>query len=57
MADFFRKHTDKLRTAALVLMLLIPFTMYAAAAADSGLFLLLSLGSMALNMLLAMRTG
>ena len=57
MADFFVRYRDKFRATVLVLMLLIPFITFAAAHADSDLFILLSLGLMAVNMLLAMKAG
>ena len=51
------KQTEKLRTIALVLMLLIPFLLYAAANCGGGVWVLTSLFLMALNMFLAIKTG
>lgn len=51
------KQAEKLRAIALVMMLSIPFLMYAAANCGDGLWVLVSLFLMALNMLLAIKTG
>jgi len=55
MDNFFKKHSAKLKTTALILMLVIPFCLYLAAAYGSALqvklFLLLMTGNMLFVML------
>ena len=54
MADFLKKHSSKLKTAALVLMLVIPFFLYVAASFGSALQVKLILLLMAGNMFFVM---
>ena len=51
------KRAEKLRTIALVLMLLIPFLMYAAANFGGSVWVIISLFLMAANMVVVMKTG
>jgi len=50
MDNFFKKHSTRLKTTALILMLVIPFLLYAAASYNSifqvKLFLALLIGNM-----------
>lgn len=57
MIDWVIKNTGRLRAATLLLMLIIPFLLYAAAEAGSGLWVKLLMAAMAVNMLLVMKTG
>ena len=57
MIDWVIKNTGKLRAATLLLMLIIPFLLYAAAEAGSGLWVKLLMAAMAVNMLLVIKTG
>jgi len=57
MDDFFRKHSGKLKATALILMLLIPFLLYAAALHGSVLQLKIFLAFMTGNMLYVMTKG
>ena len=57
MIKFFEKHGGSLKTAALILMLLIPFFLYLAAEHGSALQVKILLGLMAGNMLLVMKSG
>ena len=55
MTTFIKKHGTRLRTTALILMLVIPFLLYASARYDSiflvNLFLALMIGNMLFVML------
>ena len=51
------KPAEKLRSIALVLMLLIPFLMYAAAQFGGSVWVIISLFLMAANMVVVMKTG
>ena len=51
------KPIEKLRTIALVMMLLIPFLMYAAANFGGSVWVIVSLFLMAVNMVVVMKTG
>ncbi len=57
MEKFFSKHSGKLKTTALILMLLIPFLLYAAALHGSVFQVKLSLAFMTGNMLFVMVRG
>ena len=57
MNNFFSKHSAKLKTTALILMLLIPFLLYAAAIHGSAFQVKLFLALMAVNMLFVMVKG
>jgi hypothetical protein len=57
MNNFFSKHSAKLKTTALILMLLIPFLLYAAALHGSAFQVKLFLALMAVNMLFVMKEG
>jgi len=57
MNNFLRKHSGKLKTMALILMLLIPFLLYAAALHGSVFQLKLFLALMTGNMLFLMKKG
>ena len=57
MNTFFKKHIGKLKTTALVLMLMIPFLLYAAAMHGSVFQVNLVLALMAGNMLFVMIRG
>lgn len=57
MDNFFKKYGSRLKTAALILMLVIPFLLYAAASQDSLLLVNLFLALMGGNMLYVMIKG
>ena len=57
METFFKKHGQRLKTAALILMLVIPFLLYAAASHDSMILVNLFLVLMGGNMLYVMLHG
>ena len=57
MTLFFKKRAERLRPITLFLMLIIPFLAFAAAVSANGFWLAVSLGFMAINMLVAMITG
>jgi hypothetical protein len=57
MNNFLRKHSGKLKTMALILMLLIPFLLYAAALHGSVFQLKFFLALMTGNMLFLMKKG
>ena len=57
MDTFLKRHIGKLKTTALILMLLIPFLLYAAAMHGSVFQVNLVLGLMAGNMLFVMIKG
>ena len=57
MDNFLKKHGGRLKAAALVLMLLIPFFLYAAAVQGSAVQLKIFLALMAGNMLFVMLKG
>jgi len=57
MEKFLKKHSGRLKTAALILMLLIPFLLYAAAMHGSAFQLNFFLALMAGNMLFVMVKG
>jgi hypothetical protein len=57
MNKFLRKHSGKLKTTALILMLLIPFFLYAAAMHGSAFQVKLFLALMTANMLFVMVKG
>jgi hypothetical protein len=57
MNKFISKHIAKLKTTALILMLLIPFLLYAAALHGSAFQVKLFLALMAVNMLFVMKEG
>ena len=57
MNNFLRKHSGKLKTTALILMLLIPFLLYAAALHGSVFQVKLFLVLMTGNMLFLMKRG
>ena len=57
MEIFFKKHGQRLKTAALILMLAIPFLLYAAASHGSMILVNLLLVLMGGNMLYAMLYG
>ena len=57
MDNFFRKNDSWMKTAALILMLVIPFLLYAAASHDSMILVNLFLGLMGANMLYVMLKG
>jgi hypothetical protein len=57
MDSFLRKHSRKLKATALILMLLIPFLLYAAALHGSVFQVKLSLAFMTGNMLFVMVRG
>ena len=57
METFFKKYSTGLKTAALILMLVIPFLLYAAASHDSMILVNLFLGLMGGNMLYVMLKG
>jgi hypothetical protein len=57
MNIFFRKHSAKLKTTALILMLLIPFLLYASALRGSAFQVKFFLALMMLNMLFVMKEG
>jgi lipoprotein signal peptidase len=55
--NFFKKHSTLLKTTALILMLVIPFLLYAAAAHDALFQVKLLLVLMGANMLYVMLRG
>ena len=57
MDNFFKKHGARLKTAALILMLVIPFLLYAAAAFGSLFQVKLLLVLMGVDMLYVMLRG
>jgi len=57
MTTFIKKHSPRLRTAALILMLVIPFLLYAVAWYDSIFLVKLFLALMIGNMLFVMLKG
>ena len=57
MERFLKKHATKLKSAALILMLAIPFLLYAAAAQGSLFQVKMLLGFFILNMLFVMKNG
>ncbi len=57
MDNFFRKHSAKLKATALILMLLIPFLLYAASLHGSVFQVKFFLTLMAGNMLFVMTKG
>ena len=57
METFFKKHGTRLKTAALILMLVIPFLLYAAVSHDSMILVNLFLVLMGGNMLYVMIKG
>jgi hypothetical protein len=57
MDKFFEKHSAKLKATALILMLLIPFLLYAAALHDSIPQVIFFLALMIVNMLFVMKKG
>ena len=57
MDNFFKKHSSRLKTAALILMLGIPFLLYAAAAHNSIIQVKLYLALMIGNMLFVLIDG
>ena len=57
MERFFKKHADRLKSAALILMLAIPFLLYAAAVQGSIFQVKMLLGFFMLNMLFVMKNG
>ena len=57
MESFLKKHSTKLKFAALILMLVIPFLLYAAAAHNAIVQVKLLLVIMGANMLYVMLRG
>jgi hypothetical protein len=57
MDNFFKKHSTLLKTTALILMLVIPFLLYAATAYDAIVQVKLLLVLMGSNMLYVMLRG
>ena len=57
MTDFFKNHGARLKSVALILMLIIPYFLYRAAINDSTFLLYFSFGLMAVNMLFVMKKG
>ncbi|MBW2249995.1 MAG: hypothetical protein JRF60_05050 [Deltaproteobacteria bacterium] len=57
MDNFLKKHSTRLKTAALILMLVIPFLLYAAASYNSIFQVKLFLAAMIGNMLFVMLKG
>lgn len=57
MDRFIKKHGAKLKSGALILMLVIPFILYAAAIQGSLFQVKLFLGLFILNMLFVMKNG
>jgi hypothetical protein len=53
----FKKHAVKMNTIALILMLVLPFGLYAAANQGSPLVVKVLLGLFMLNMLFVMKSG
>jgi len=54
MDNFFKRHSTRLKTTALILMLVLPFLLYAAASYNSMLQVKLLLVLMGINMLYVM---
>ena len=57
MDNFFKRHSTRLKTTALILMLVLPFLLYAAASHNSMLQVKLLLALMGINMLYVMIRG
>jgi hypothetical protein len=57
MDSFFKKHANTLKTTALILMLAIPFLLYAAALHGSMLHVKLLMAIFIANMLFVMKNG
>ncbi len=57
MTEFFKKHSARLKSIALTLMLVIPYFLYQAAMNDSTLLLNFFFGLMIVNMLFVMKKG
>ena len=57
MDSFLKRHSIKLKTTALILMLVIPFLLYAAALHGSMLQVKLFLGIFFVNMLFVLKNG
>ena len=57
MDKFFKKHGEKLKTVALVLMLVIPFFLYSTAMQGSIIRVNVFLGLMIVTMLFVMKKG
>lgn len=57
MEKFFKKHGEKLKAVALILMLAIPFLLYWAAEQGSSIQVKLYLGLMIATMLFVMKKG
>ena len=57
MDKFFKKHGEKLKAVALILMLAIPFLLYWTAKQGSSLQVKLFLGLMIATMLFVMKKG
>lgn len=57
MDNFLKKHSGRLKTTALILMLVIPFLLYAAGSYNSMLQVKLYLVLMSINMLYVMIWG
>ena len=57
MDNFFKKHAVELKSAALILMLAIPFLMYFAATQGSLFLVKMLIGFFMLNMLFVMKNG
>ena len=57
MTDFFKKYGGRLKSIALVLMLIIPFFLYQSAVNGSNLQTNFFLGLMMINMLFVMMKG
>lgn len=57
MSDFFKKNSARLKTIALILMLIIPFFSYLTAAHGTIFQVNLCLGLMIANMLFVMKKG
>ena len=57
MDNFFKRHSTRLKNTALILMLVLPFLLYAAASYNSMLQVKLLLALMGINMLYVMLRG
>jgi hypothetical protein len=57
MDSFLKKHGTKLKTTALILMLVIPFLLYSAALHGSILLVKLVMAVFIVNMLFVMKNG
>ena len=57
MESFLKKHATKLKFAALILMLVVPFLLYTAAVQGSLFQVKMLLGFFMLNMLFVMKNG